>query len=80
MKKILREFDSLKQADEADWDYYARLSPTEHLEHFLKLMEPFYASAPGFQRIYRVVELSQRPIRDGWGMGVQSVRAPKDDG
>jgi hypothetical protein len=80
MEKVIREFDSHKDADEADWNYYANLTTTEHLEHFLKLMEPTYAAAPGFQRVYRVAELSRRPVCDGWGVGIQPVRTSEDDG
>lgn len=80
MEKIIREFDSFQDADQADSDYYAQLSPSQHLEHFLKLMEPIYAAASRLQRIYRVAELSQGPICDGWRVGVQSLRSAEDDG
>ena len=80
MEKILKTASSFAEAEAHDTQFYKNLSVQQRLEIFLKLMEPFYAASPRLQRVYRVAELSQRPIRDDWGMGIQLTRPAKGDG
>lgn len=56
-------FDSLEQAEQADDEYYASLTPTQRVEILLELVAQYRESlgeaAERFERVYRVVELSQ---------------------
>lgn len=79
MEKVLRQFDSHGEADKADRAYYKSLTVDQRLQHFLQMMEPVYAAHPRLQRIYRVIDRSQSPVRDGGWMGIQYVRPTEDD-
>ncbi|PYS42877.1 MAG: hypothetical protein DMG14_02580 [Acidobacteria bacterium] len=59
----IRRFDSLAEADEADHQYYASLTPEERLDILLELIDAYRSSygeaAERFERVYRIDELSQ---------------------
>jgi hypothetical protein len=59
----LRVFSSFEDAEDADMAFYASLTPRERLEILLDLIQRQQESrleAPaGFERVYRVVELSE---------------------
>jgi hypothetical protein len=63
MEKKVAIFHSLKDADDADIAYYAALTPEERLTILLELIsrhgEMCGDAAEGFERVHRVVELSQ---------------------
>jgi hypothetical protein len=63
MDKVLRAFRSFDEADRADEQYYAALTPQERVEILLDLIakhrESLGEAAERFERVYRVVELSQ---------------------
>lgn len=63
MDKVLRAFHSFDEADRADEQYYAALTPQERVEILLDLIakhrESLGEAAERFERVYRVVELSQ---------------------
>ena len=63
MEPIIRVFDSHDEADQADRDFYASLSPQERVELLLELVaryrESFGEAGERFERVYRVIELSQ---------------------
>jgi hypothetical protein len=50
-------FKSFAEADEADFAWYRSLSGNEKLKMMLEIMAPAYEAAPGFERVYRVVEI-----------------------
>ena len=59
----IRRFDSFDEADEADVEYYALLTPQERLEILFDLSAMFRdtlsENSERFERVYRVVELEQ---------------------
>jgi len=61
MRNKLRVFSSFEEADEADHQYYASLSPQERLDVLLELVarhrESMGEAAERFERVYRVTEL-----------------------
>ena len=63
MQGEMRTFSSFAQAEEADMEFYASLSPQERLDILLDLIarhrESFGETAERFERVYRVVGLSQ---------------------
>ena len=63
MDSTIRRFNSFAEADEAEADYYAHLTPAQRLEILFDLVEK-YRDANGetsdrLERIYRVVELER---------------------
>ena len=68
--KIIQFFDTLEDADQADWEYYASLSPDERVHIGLELLQKFYDTNPGFERIYRTVELGECPVSSDWRLGL----------
>ena len=72
-EKILREikiFDSNSDADAYDQSETKKLSGEERLNNALRLMAPYYEHTPRLERLYRVVELKELPISDGWRVGL----------
>ena len=63
MQGELRVFSSFREAEKADSSFYASLSPQERLEILLDLVarhrESQGEAAERFERVYRIVELSQ---------------------
>jgi hypothetical protein len=63
MEKVLRVFDSFDDADRADDEYYASLTPQERVDILLDLIAAYRESlgeaGQRFERVYRVVELSE---------------------
>jgi len=62
--RVVQVFRSFADADEADDQFYAELTPEDRLAMLLELIER-HRSALGeaanrFERVHRVVELSQR--------------------
>jgi len=59
----VKVFSSFKEAEEADTAYYASLSPQERVDFLLDIvaqhLESTGEAAKGFERVYRVIELSQ---------------------
>ena len=64
MRDVLRVFSSFREAEQADRAFYASLSPQERLDLLLDLVarqrESMGEAAQRLERVYRVVELSQR--------------------
>ena len=63
MDREISQFDSLSDADVAEAEYYASLTPEERLNILCELIE-MYRSGQGedserFERVYRVDELSR---------------------
>jgi hypothetical protein len=63
VERIVQVFSSFEEADRADDQFYADLTPEARLEILLELVEQ-YRSALGeaaerFERVHRIVELSQ---------------------
>jgi hypothetical protein len=63
MDKTIRAFGTHAEADRADRSYYASLTPAERLDILLELVanhqESLGEPAKGFERVYRVIELSR---------------------
>ena len=59
VEKIVRVFESLEEADEADARVYASLSPEERLKILIELRDRRHpdAAEQGLARVCRVVEL-----------------------
>ena len=64
MRDVLRVFSSFREAEQADRAFYASLSPQERLDLLLDLVarqrESMGEATQRLERVYRVVELSQR--------------------
>ncbi len=63
MDKVIQVFHSFEDADQADEAYYAGLTPQERVDVLLDLIANYRESlgeaAARFERVYRVIELSQ---------------------
>jgi len=63
MERGARVFRSFDEAELADDDYYASLTPEERLDILLAMIERYRSSlgetAERFERVHRVVELSR---------------------
>ena len=63
MKRVARVYRSFEDADRADDQHYANLTPAERLEILLELIESYRSSlgeaADRFERVHRIVELSR---------------------
>ena len=66
----IRIFDTNSDADAFDQSETKRLSGEKRLENALRIMAPYYEHTPRLKRLYRVVELKELPISDGWRVGV----------
>ena len=63
MEKVLKVFSSLEEADRADDEYYASLSPQQRVDVLLDLIacyrESLGETSQRLERVCRVVELSE---------------------
>ena len=63
MDSTIRRFNSFAEADEAEADYYACLTPEQRLEILFDLIETYRdnigETSDRLERIYRVVELER---------------------
>ena len=63
MEKVVKLFSSFEEADQADSEYYASLTPQQRVDLLLDLIaahrESLGETASRFARVYRVVELSE---------------------
>jgi hypothetical protein len=63
MERVLRKFEQFDDAEEADRQFYASLSPQERLEMLLEIIaqaqESTGETTKGLERVYRVIELSE---------------------
>lgn len=63
MEKVLKVFSSFEEADQADDEYYASLSPQERVDLLLDLLAAYRESlgeaGQRLERVYRIVELSE---------------------
>ena len=61
MEKVIRKFDSFEEAEAAELEERARMTPEQRAEIFFQLRERFHSDAftKGFARVYRVLELEQ---------------------
>jgi hypothetical protein len=63
MERVAQVFSSFDDADRADDQFYADLTPQERLDLLLDLVARHWsalgATAERFERVYRVIELSQ---------------------
>ena len=60
MQRVVRIFDSFEDADRADREYYASLTPQQRLELLLDLIQANTdddENQQGFARVHRIVEL-----------------------
>ena len=59
VEKVVRIFDSMEEANEADRAYRLSLSPEERMEILRQLIERGKSeTAEGFERVYRIIELT----------------------
>ncbi len=63
VEKVVRKFRTLEEADQADREYYRRMSPEQRLEILLHLLDHPLKQGDGsserFPRVYRVAQLKQ---------------------
>jgi hypothetical protein len=63
MERVAQVFRSFEEAEQADDEYYASLTPEERLDILLTMIERHRSSlgepAERFERVYRVVELAR---------------------
>ena len=64
MEKVVRLSRSFEEADQADDEFYACLTPEQRLDMLLELLErhrrTLGEAAERFERVYRFTELSRR--------------------
>ena len=64
MERVAQSFRSFEDADRADDQFYANLTPEERLDILLELVERHRSAlgeaASRFERVHRITELSQR--------------------
>lgn len=64
MKRVVQVFGSFEDADAADDQFYADLTPEERLDILLELVERHRSAlgeaASRFERVHRIVDLAQR--------------------
>jgi flagellar motility protein MotE (MotC chaperone) len=64
VERVVHVFRSFKDAEQADDEFYANLTPEERLDILLELVEQhrsaFGEAASRFERVHRIIELSQR--------------------
>jgi hypothetical protein len=62
MERVVRVFSSFDEAEQADVEFYASLTPRERLDVLLELIERHRSalgpSAQRFERVVRVVDLA----------------------
>jgi hypothetical protein len=68
MEKIIRTVP-IQDAEDADLEYFSSLSPSEKFSLGLLLMEQVHAANPRLERLYRVVNIKEGPVSDGWRVG-----------
>jgi hypothetical protein len=63
MDRVVQTFRSFEDADRADDQFYAELTPEERLDILLELVERHRSAlgeaADRFERVHRIVELSR---------------------
>jgi hypothetical protein len=61
MEKVVRVFNSFDEADAANREEHAQMTPEQRAEIFFQLRERAHPDAftQGFARVYRVLELEQ---------------------
>ena len=62
MEKVVRIFRSFEEADEADQEYFERLTPQQRLDIFLELLWRGRSGDEAderLERVYRIVKLSE---------------------
>ena len=63
MDSTIQRFDSLSEADEAEAEYYARLTPEQRLEILFELIamhtDSIDEDSQRLERVYRVTELER---------------------
>lgn len=63
MEKVLNIFNGFEEADRADDEYYASLSPQQRVDLLLDMVAAYRESlgetGQRLERVYRVVELSE---------------------
>ena len=63
VERVVTKYSSFQEAEAAEREYYARLTPAERLKILLELIQRYRESihAPeGFARVYRIVEFKRR--------------------
>lgn len=70
IEKELRVFDSAAEAEHFDLQQLSSLSGSERIANALLMMMPYYETSPRLERVYRVVQLKELPISDGWRVGL----------
>jgi hypothetical protein len=60
IKRQIQLFETFAEVVEADYAWYRSLSGNEKLKIMLEIMAPAYEAAPGFERVYRVIEIPRR--------------------
>jgi len=64
MKKVVRKFNSHKEAYAADRQFYLSLTPEQRLDILFEIVatheEGLDEAQKGFQRVYRIVKLGER--------------------
>jgi hypothetical protein len=63
VEKVINEYSSFAEADQADDLYYASLTPQQRLDILLEMIASYRESlgeaGQKFERVYRVIELSK---------------------
>ena len=77
IEKELNNASSHEDAERIAREQDDQLTPLERLAAFMKLMEPYYAVAPPFERICRVDDLRNRQVHDDWGLHVPPLPETK---
>lgn len=66
IEKIPTIAASHEEADRIAREQDNQCTPQERFAAFMKIMEPYYATAPRLQRICRIDDRRQRQVCDDW--------------
>jgi len=70
VKKIFLTFDSHQEADEANFQYYLKLSSEEKIEIALDLMKTYHETYPRLERVFRFADLGECSVSSDRWMGI----------
>ena len=64
MEKVVKQFRTFRESDQADKRYYLSLTPAERLGILLDLISTYQdaqdEASRGFERVYRIIKLDRR--------------------
>ena len=57
MDKVIAKFKSFEDAEDADLDYYRKLSPSERMQKLFQILEPYWYDGQDSDRLKKVCRI-----------------------